>query len=166
MHTVNCQNKVPQPSASHQHEYRSQSIKNGNPCSGRRFLTHKRVPLAQLVLSPIGAGVAIAMYLPSVFTLGAWFTAIVLFVFAFVGRSVCSGTSFHHLVLSPGPSGTNSGYTCGVFRHRRRDSRGQAKTGAQQASPQTQPAQFPTAGATTPASVHEKDRHRPSAPIR
>lgn len=36
----------------------------------------------------IGAGVAIALYLSSSFSLGAWFTAIVLLVFAFIGRSV------------------------------------------------------------------------------
>ncbi len=41
-----------------------------------------------LAATLIGAGVAIAMYLPSVFSLGGWFTALALFVFAFIGRSV------------------------------------------------------------------------------
>jgi len=41
-----------------------------------------------LAASLIGASIAIAVYLPSVFSLGGWFTAIVLLVFAFVGRSV------------------------------------------------------------------------------
>jgi hypothetical protein len=36
----------------------------------------------------IGAGVVIGLYAFSLFSLGGWFTAIVLFVFAFVGRSV------------------------------------------------------------------------------
>jgi len=47
-----------------------------------------------LAASLIGAGVAIAMYLPSVFSLGGWFTALALFVFAFIGRSVALGE--HH----------------------------------------------------------------------
>ncbi len=41
-----------------------------------------------LAAALIGGGVAIAMYLPSGFSLGGWFTALALFVFAFVGRSV------------------------------------------------------------------------------
>jgi len=41
-----------------------------------------------LAASLIGASIAIALYLPPVFSLGGWFTAIVLLVFAFVGRSV------------------------------------------------------------------------------
>jgi hypothetical protein len=41
-----------------------------------------------LAASLIGAGVAIGMYLPSVFSLGGWLTAILLLFFAFVGRSV------------------------------------------------------------------------------
>jgi hypothetical protein len=36
----------------------------------------------------IGAGVTIGLYLHSVFSLGAWLTAAVLLLFAFVGRSV------------------------------------------------------------------------------
>lgn len=36
----------------------------------------------------IGSGLAIGLYLPSVFSLGAWLTAGMLLVFAFVGRSV------------------------------------------------------------------------------
>jgi hypothetical protein len=36
----------------------------------------------------IGAGWMIGVYLPSVFSLGAWLTAVVLLLFAFVGRSV------------------------------------------------------------------------------
>jgi hypothetical protein len=36
----------------------------------------------------LGAGVAMGLYLPSLFSLGGWFTAIVLLGFAFVGRSV------------------------------------------------------------------------------
>ncbi len=36
----------------------------------------------------IGAGIAIGLYLPSVFSLGGWFTAVVLLVFAFIGRSI------------------------------------------------------------------------------
>ena len=50
MHTVHSQNKTPKPSASPQHEHRSQSAKNNSPHSARRFLTHKQVPPAQLVL--------------------------------------------------------------------------------------------------------------------
>ncbi len=42
-----------------------------------------------LAATLLGAGLAIALYLPSAsFSLGAWFTALVLFLFAFVGRSV------------------------------------------------------------------------------
>jgi uncharacterized protein DUF7010 len=36
----------------------------------------------------ISAGVVIALYFPSIFSLGAWLTAVALLVFAFVGRSV------------------------------------------------------------------------------
>ena len=36
----------------------------------------------------LGAGVAMGLYLPSLFSVGGWFTAIVLLVFAFVGRSI------------------------------------------------------------------------------
>ncbi len=36
----------------------------------------------------IGSGMAIGMYLPSIFSLGGWSTAAMLLVFAFVGRSV------------------------------------------------------------------------------
>jgi hypothetical protein len=43
-----------------------------------------------LAAALIGAGIAIALYLPSVFSLGGWFTALVLLVFAFVGRSVAT----------------------------------------------------------------------------
>ena len=41
-----------------------------------------------LAASLIGAGIAIALYLPPAFSAGGWFTAFALFVFAFVGRSV------------------------------------------------------------------------------
>lgn len=42
-----------------------------------------------LAATLLGAGLAIALYLPSAsFSLRAWFTALVLFLFAFVGRSV------------------------------------------------------------------------------
>jgi hypothetical protein len=36
----------------------------------------------------IGSGLAIGLYLPSVFSLGGWLTALTLLVFAFVGRGV------------------------------------------------------------------------------
>jgi hypothetical protein len=36
----------------------------------------------------IGAGLTIGLYMPSVFSLGAWLTAVVLLLFAFIGRSV------------------------------------------------------------------------------
>jgi hypothetical protein len=36
----------------------------------------------------IGSGLLIGMYLPSIFSLGGWSTAVMLLVFAFVGRSV------------------------------------------------------------------------------
>ena len=36
----------------------------------------------------VASGVAIAMYLPKPVSLGAWLTAALLFVFAFVGRYV------------------------------------------------------------------------------
>jgi hypothetical protein len=36
----------------------------------------------------IGAGIAIGLYLPAVFSLGGWFTAVVLLIFAFIGRSI------------------------------------------------------------------------------
>jgi len=41
----------------------------------------------------IGAGWMIGVYLPSVFSLGAWLTAVVLLLFAFVGRSVAQRES-------------------------------------------------------------------------
>lgn len=41
-----------------------------------------------LAAALIGGGVAIALYLPSAFSLGGWLTALALLVFAFVGRSV------------------------------------------------------------------------------
>ena len=42
------------------------------------------VPAALL----IGAGLTIGLYLHSVFCLGAWMTALILLLFAFIGRSV------------------------------------------------------------------------------
>jgi hypothetical protein len=36
----------------------------------------------------LGAGVALGLYLQSLFSVGGWFTAVVLLVFAFVGRSI------------------------------------------------------------------------------
>jgi hypothetical protein len=36
----------------------------------------------------IGSGLLIGMYLPAIFSLGGWSTAVMLLVFAFVGRSV------------------------------------------------------------------------------
>jgi hypothetical protein len=36
----------------------------------------------------IGAGIVIGLYLPPVFSLGGWFAALLLLVFAFIGRSV------------------------------------------------------------------------------
>ncbi len=36
----------------------------------------------------VGSGLVIGLYVPSVFSLGAWLTAVVLLVFAFIGRSV------------------------------------------------------------------------------
>lgn len=36
----------------------------------------------------LGASIVIGLYLPSIFSLGGWFTAIVLLIFAFVGRSI------------------------------------------------------------------------------
>lgn len=36
----------------------------------------------------VTAGILIGMYLPSVFSLGGWLTALLLLVFAFIGRSV------------------------------------------------------------------------------
>jgi len=44
-----------------------------------------------LAAALIGGGIAIGLYLPSVFSAGGWFTALALFVFAFVGRSVALG---------------------------------------------------------------------------
>jgi len=41
-----------------------------------------------LAASLIAAGVVIGLYLPSVFSIGGWFTALVLLIFAFVGRTV------------------------------------------------------------------------------
>lgn len=43
-----------------------------------------------LAATLIGAGLAIALYLPAAFSAGGWFTALALFVFAFVGRSVAA----------------------------------------------------------------------------
>lgn len=44
-----------------------------------------------LAASLIGAGLAIALYLPAAgFSAGGWFTALALFIFAFVGRSVAA----------------------------------------------------------------------------
>jgi hypothetical protein len=36
----------------------------------------------------LGAGVAIGLYLSSIFSLGGWFTVIVLLIFAFIGRNI------------------------------------------------------------------------------
>jgi hypothetical protein len=36
----------------------------------------------------IGGGIVISMYLPTKFALGGWVAAVVLLVFAFIGRSV------------------------------------------------------------------------------
>jgi hypothetical protein len=36
----------------------------------------------------LGAGVAIGLYLQSLFSVGGWFTAVVLLVFAFIGRTI------------------------------------------------------------------------------
>jgi hypothetical protein len=42
----------------------------------------------------VGSGLIIGLYLPTVFNLGAWLTAFMLLIFAFVGRSVAlSGSS-------------------------------------------------------------------------
>jgi hypothetical protein len=41
-----------------------------------------------LAASLIGVGIVIALYLPAVFNVGGWLTALLLLVFAFVGRSV------------------------------------------------------------------------------
>ena len=41
-----------------------------------------------LAASLIGAGAMIGLYVPHLFSLGGWFTAAALLVFAFVGRSV------------------------------------------------------------------------------
>jgi hypothetical protein len=41
-----------------------------------------------LAASLMGSGVLIGMYLPSTFSLGGWSTALMLLVFAFVGRAV------------------------------------------------------------------------------
>jgi hypothetical protein len=38
--------------------------------------------------SLIGARITFALYLPSQFSIGGWFTALALFVFAFIGRSI------------------------------------------------------------------------------
>jgi hypothetical protein len=43
---------------------------------------------AGLCATLVGGGVAIGMYLPKPVSLGAWLTAAVLFIFAFVGRHV------------------------------------------------------------------------------
>jgi hypothetical protein len=40
----------------------------------------------------IGSGLAIGLYVPSVFSLGGWLTALALLVFAFVGRSVAQAS--------------------------------------------------------------------------
>ncbi len=39
----------------------------------------------------IGAGVGIGLYLPGVFSLGGWFTGVVLLLAAFAGRSLAAG---------------------------------------------------------------------------
>jgi len=41
-----------------------------------------------LAATMIGAGIVIALYLPAVFSLAGWLTALFLLVFAVVGRSV------------------------------------------------------------------------------
>jgi hypothetical protein len=41
-----------------------------------------------LAASLIGAGIVLALYVPSVFSVGGWLTALVLLIFAFVGRRV------------------------------------------------------------------------------
>jgi hypothetical protein len=40
----------------------------------------------------IGSGLAIGLYVPSVFSLGGWLTALALLVFAFVGRGVAQAS--------------------------------------------------------------------------
>ena len=40
-----------------------------------------------LAALPIGAGLMVGLYMPSVFSLGAWLTAAILLLFAFVGRN-------------------------------------------------------------------------------
>lgn len=42
----------------------------------------------------IASGVGLAMYAPSTFSIGAWVTALVLLVFAFVGRQATRGDAF------------------------------------------------------------------------
>ena len=46
-----------------------------------------------LAALPIGAGLTIGLYMSSVFSLGAWLTAVVLLLFAFIGRSVAQRES-------------------------------------------------------------------------
>jgi hypothetical protein len=41
-----------------------------------------------LAAALLGSGVVIGLYFPSIFSLGAWLTAAILLIFAFVGRSV------------------------------------------------------------------------------
>ena len=46
----------------------------------------------------VGAGVALALYLPVTFAAGAWFTSVVLLVFAFLGRRIVSAEIARSLV--------------------------------------------------------------------
>ena len=41
----------------------------------------------------IASGVGLAMYAPSIFSIGAWVTALALLIFAFVGRRVSGGAT-------------------------------------------------------------------------
>lgn len=44
----------------------------------------------------VGGGVVIALYLSSSFSLGAWFTGVVLLAFAFVGRAIAASEPLLH----------------------------------------------------------------------
>jgi small basic protein len=43
-----------------------------------------------LAASLIAVGLVLGLYLPSIFSLGAWFTALALLIFAFAGRSIAT----------------------------------------------------------------------------
>jgi hypothetical protein len=50
----------------------------------------------------IAMGVLIALYFSGTFSLGAWITAVALFIFAWIGRSIATGEARTHVATGTG----------------------------------------------------------------